>query len=305
MTGVLLVDKPAGVTSAGVIRRLGRRLGRRTKVGHVGTLDPFASGLLPLCVGEATKVARYLTGSFKTYEGTIVLGVATDTLDPTGAVVDEAGVPPLDAGLLATVADAFTGTMEQTPPMYSAVKRAGVPLHRLARRGEEVERAPRVVTVRTLTLRIEGPGRIGLHVECSKGTYVRVLASDVGRALGTVAHLGSLRRLTVGALSVEQAAGLAELEDAAHGVPLPLVPVADALGHLCRHVVSGPDLGRLRQGQQEPLERLPPGDPGDPLLLLEGDAEGPVCGVAEAGPTGRWRLVRLLHPDSGTEPLHG
>src|ERR1051325_904807 len=151
VTGILLVDKPEGMTSAGVIRALKPRLGR-TKVGHLGTLDPFASGLLPLCLGEATKVARWLLLEDKAYEGTIRLGTATDTLDRTGTVVGNAPVPPLEQRMVDEPAGRFAGRPQQVPPMSSALKRAGVPLYELARRGIEVEREPRDIEIRWLVL---------------------------------------------------------------------------------------------------------------------------------------------------------
>jgi tRNA pseudouridine55 synthase len=296
VTGVLLVDKPVGITSAAVIRRLKRRLGRRTKVGHVGTLDPFASGLLPLCVGEATKIARYLTGESKAYEGTIALGATTDTLDPTGTVVESAPVPPFGEGELAAVERRLTGVLEQEPPMYSAVKREGVPLYRLARRGCDVAREPRRVRVSSLSLRRSGPEELEVRVQCSKGTYVRVLAADVGRALGTVGHLTRLRRVAVGALTVDRASTLEALEGAGDEAPLPLLPIADALGGFRRETVSAEELDRLRRGQQGPLGRLAAAAPGTLALLVDGT--GTVAGgIVESDAAGRWRVVRLLNPD--------
>lgn len=303
MTGVLLVDKPAGITSAAVIRRLKGRLGRRTRVGHVGTLDPFASGLLPLCVGEATKIARYLVGEAKTYEGTIALGTETDTLDPTGTVTASAPVPPFGEADLAAVARRFTGTMDQEPPMYSAVKRQGVPLYRLARRGEEVERSARRIAVESLTLRADGPTRVELRITCSKGTYVRVIAADVGRALGTVAHLARLRRLRVGTLEVARAWPLDRLEQGGPDEPLPLLSIGEALSDLRREPVSAEEAARLRQGRQEPLGRLVAAAPGT-VALLVAEAAATELGIAETDAEGRWRLVRLINPDPESEPLH-
>jgi tRNA pseudouridine55 synthase len=307
MTGVLLVDKPSGTSSAAVIRRLKGRLGRRTKVGHVGTLDPFASGLLPLCVGEATKVARYLAGASKCYEGTIVLGTETDTLDPTGVVTASAPVPSIAEANLAEIARRFTGRIEQRPPMYSALKHGGVPLYRLARRGEHVARALRPVDVHALVLEPAGPRRLRLQVECSKGTYVRVLALDIGRALGTHAHLGQLRRLAVGGLRVEGARPLADLEAGDGGEPLPLLTIGQALEGLPRRVIDAAEAKRLRLGQQEPLARLAAGAPGDVALLVEGTGTGPVRGVIEADADARWHLVRLINPDpsDARQPVQG
>jgi len=293
VTGVLLVDKPEGTTSAGVIRTLKPRLGR-TKVGHLGTLDPFASGLLPLCLGEATKVARYLLVEEKAYEGTISLGTATDTLDRTGSPIATAPVPPLAQPELDAVAARFTGRQQQVPPMYSALKRDGVPLYELARRGLEVERAPREITIERIELALSGPDRIDFRIACSKGTYVRVLAADVGRALGTVAHLERLRRTRVGAFRVEDAAAVDALLGLAPGATLPVVAVRDALAGYAAFAAPSDALGRLRRGQQEPLARLPaPRAAGETALLL--DPAGNVAAVIEAaGARAAWRLVRLL-----------
>ena len=293
MTGVLLVDKPEGMTSAGVIRALKPRLGR-IKVGHLGTLDPFASGLLPLCLGEATKVARYLLVEHKAYEGTIRLGTATDTLDRTGTPIDTAPVPALAQAALDAVAARFTGRQQQVPPMYSALKRDGVPLYELARRGLEVERAPREVTIERLELVLRAADRIDFRVACSKGTYVRVLAADVGRALETRAHLERLRRTRVGAFRVEDATAIDALLALAPAAALPVLAVREALAGYPA-VAAPPDaLERLRRGQQAPLARLPaPRAAGETALLL--DPAGDVAAIIEAaGARPAWRLVRLL-----------
>jgi tRNA pseudouridine55 synthase len=286
------VDKPEGMTSAGVIRALKGRLGA-AKVGHLGTLDPFASGLLPLCIGEATKVARYLFLEAKGYEGTIRLGVETDTLDRTGASVATAPVPPLDARELQRVRAAFTGPQRQTPPMYSALKRDGVPLYKLARKGVQVERAPRDVTIDALELRLAAPTAIDFVVRCSKGTYVRVLAADIGRALGTVAHLERLRRTLVGAFRVEDARTPAALQ-ADDTAAWPLVPIVGALAGLRRMRLGEGDLAALRHGRQGPLGALSPGSAGETALVVD-DADR-LAAVVEMGgaPAEGWRLVRLI-----------
>ena len=294
MTGILLVDKPEGMTSAGVIRALKPRLGR-TKVGHLGTLDPFASGLLPLCLGEATKVARWLLLEDKAYEGTIRLGTATDTLDRTGTVVGNAPVPALEQRLVDDIARRFAGRRQQVPPMYSALKRAGVPLYELARRGIEVEREPRDIEIHRLTLAACVPDRIDFAVECSKGTYVRVLAAEIGEALATVAHLETLRRTRVGSFRIAEATAVAALLAIPADACLPLVPVRQALGAYGAFAVPSAEvLVRLRRGQQEPLARLPaPRSSGETALLL--DAAGDVAAVLEAdGERPVWRLARLL-----------
>lgn len=289
MTGILLVDKPEGVTSAGVIRMLKGRLGK-TKAGHLGTLDPFASGLLPLCLGEATKVARYLLLEEKGYEGRIRLGRETDTHDRTGTTRATAPVPALGDADVARVRAAFTGALRQTPPMYSALKRDGVPLYELARKGMEVERAPRDVVVHALELRLVEPDALDFVVRCSKGTYVRVLAADLGRSLGTVAHLERLRRTLVGPFRVDDARTPDLLRDA-DAATWPLVSVGRALSGLRRIPIEAGDLAALRQGRQQCLRGLAAGRPGEPALVV--DPSGQVAAVVEMGDPG-WRLVRLL-----------
>jgi tRNA pseudouridine55 synthase len=292
VTGILLVDKPEGMSSAGVIRALKPCLAG-SKVGHLGTLDPFASGLLPLCLGEATKVARYLLHERKAYTGTIRLGIATDTLDRTGTCIEQAAVPSLDQPAVDAAAARFTGRLQQVPPMYSALKREGVPLYKLARRGVEVERAPREIDISRFELRLRDADRIDFTVECSKGTYVRVLAADVGVALGTVAHLEDLRRTQVGFFRIEDAHTPEELAARQPDTPLPLLGVRDALAGYTAFAAPPPDgLARLRRGQQEPLARLPAPQQGDQTALIV-DGAGNVAAVIEAA-GGSWRLVRLL-----------
>lgn len=290
MTGILLVDKPEGMSSAGAIRALKGRLGG-AKVGHLGTLDPFASGLLPLCIGEATKIARYLLVEQKAYTGTIRLGSETDTLDRTGTTVATAAVPPLSADAVSDVARRFTGRQRQVPPMYSALKRDGVPLYKLARRGIEVEREAREIEVTRLDLEACGANELRFTVDCSKGTYIRVLAADIGRALGTVAHLERLRRTRVGSFTIESAYPLEALGSMQ---ALPLVPVREALGDLRTLSLDAEGMARLRHGQQAALELLPaPRDAGEVALVL--DPVGSVAAIV-VGPQAHvgWRLVRLL-----------
>src|SRR5437867_4159487 len=279
------------MTSAGVIRVLRPVLGR-AKVGHLGTLDPFASGLLPLCLGEATKVARYLLLERKEYTGTIRLGVATDTLDHTGATVETRPVPPLDQAMVDAVAARFTGSQQQVPPMYSALRQGGVPLYKLARRGIEVARAARDIDVEALELRLRAPDGIDFALACSKGTYIRVLAADVGRALGTVAHLERLRRTAVGPFRIADAKGPDDLKSTPAS-DWPLVSIASALAGVRRLTVGPCEMTALRHGQQESLRALPAGQMGEAALLL--DDGGRVTAVLEMAPEAAgWRLVRLI-----------
>lgn len=208
---MLLLDKPAGMTSNSALQSA-RRLFSAAKAGHTGTLDPMATGLLPLCFGEATKFSADLLEADKTYEAEILFGVTTDTGDAEGEVLERCqpafGLPELEAALLC-----FHGPIRQVPPMYSALKRDGQPLYRLARQGIEVEREAREVTIRELRLLEFSGERCRLRVTCSKGTYIRTLAEDIGRTLACGAHLTSLRRLAVGDLDVSRAATLDRLNE--------------------------------------------------------------------------------------------
>lgn len=209
MNGVLVIDKPAGMTSADVVARVRRALGG-IKVGHTGTLDPMATGVLPLCLGEATKLAGVLTADDKAYDGELELGAETDTLDAMGAIVRErrAEAAAVDVARLEAAMATLTGEQDQVPPMYSAIKVDGRRLHELARAGEEVERAPRRVRIDRFALLGAALPRARFAVECSKGTYVRSLVADLGERLGCGAHLTALRRTRSGAFTLADAAPL-------------------------------------------------------------------------------------------------
>src|SRR5690242_9957482 len=205
MDGVILIDKPAGITSAEVVRRVKARV-KPARVGHLGTLDPFATGVLPILIGEATKLAPMLEGGDKHYEGAIRLGVETDTLDREGKPVREAALPQLEEHALAAVARRFTGTIEQVPPVFSAIKRAGVPMYKLARKDAAIEAPPpRTIEIKELSLRAEGRDTIRFTAVCSPGTYMRSLARDVALALGSAGHLGELRRVRSGRFTLSEA----------------------------------------------------------------------------------------------------
>ena len=205
--GVLLVDKPAGLTSHDVVDRVRRHFGFK-KVGHCGTLDPAATGLLILVIERATKLQDRLMSDDKMYEGTMLLGVSTDSQDADGAVIAEKPVPPLTEEDIDQVFAKFRGDLQQVPPMVSAVKHQGTPLYKLARKGKTVEREPRLVHIYDLrVLGLELP-RVRLRVACTKGTYVRTLCSDVGDLLGCGAHLYELRRMRSGNFDVKDAHSL-------------------------------------------------------------------------------------------------
>jgi len=210
LDGVLLLDKPSDITSNAALQ-IARRLLAARKAGHTGTLDPMASGLLPLAFGEATKFSQMLLDADKTYEAGVKLGIQTDTGDAEGTVLSVQPVNVDEAALRAALVR-FTGEIEQTPPMYSALKRDGKPLYEYARAGIEIERAPRRVTITELTLLAFQEDRLDLRVTCSKGTYIRSLAMDIGAALGCGAHLDSLRRTRIGAFDLSGSVTLDTLD---------------------------------------------------------------------------------------------
>lgn len=209
--GILLLDKPVGLSSNQALQRA-RRLYRAAKAGHTGSLDPLASGVLPLCFGQATKVSGLLLDADKTYRARLALGSRTTTGDAEGEVVERMPVPPLAAAQVAAVLAALTGPQDQLPPMYSALKRDGRPLYELAREGIEVPREPRRIVVHRLALLELAGDALEFEVHCSKGTYVRTLGEDLARALGTCGHLAALRRTAVAAFEGRTSYTLAELE---------------------------------------------------------------------------------------------
>jgi tRNA pseudouridine55 synthase len=247
-SGILLIDKAAGVTSFEVVRRARRALGIR-KIGHLGTLDPLATGLLPLCLLEATKLVPYLMPEPKTYRARVRLGVTTDTQDAAGAVVARCEAMPSPAEIY-RVAARFVGQVTQVPPQYSALHCQGERAYRRARRGEAVELAPRPVTIYELTVDEVAMPEFTMTVKCSQGTYIRTLAQDLGDALGCGAHLTGLRRLAVGALHVEAALALAALDELGQAeLADRIIPLCHCLPGLRPLAVGPAEARRLRQGQ--------------------------------------------------------
>lgn len=252
LDGVLLLDKPLGVSSNHALQAA-RRLYRAEKAGHTGTLDPLATGLLPLCFGEATKFSGELLHADKRYMATVQLGITTDTADAEGAVLARRPVAVSPADVAAALA-AFVGEIDQVPPMHSALKRDGKPLYAYARAGIEVERAPRRVSIRELRLVASGDefagDRFVVDVRCSKGTYVRTLAADIGERLGCGAHLAALRRTGIGALDVEQAHTLPVLEAmSVEARDAMLLPPDSLLSDLVEARLDMTESTRLRHGQ--------------------------------------------------------
>lgn len=280
--GVLVVDKPAGMTSFDVVDFV-RRERRVKKAGHTGTLDPMATGVLPVCLGEATKLVPFLMEGEKAYRADVVFGVETDTQDATGQVTREAEVH-VDAPRLEEALRSFVGTIQQIPPMHSARHHQGKRLYDLARAGIEVDRPARAVQIHRLALTAFDGARASLEVACSKGTYIRTLAADLGARLGCGAHLAGLRRVAAFPFTMDQAV---PLQRAAQSSPIPPV---EALAFLPGITVAPEMAQRLRTGGRPPPD-LAAGVSG--LVRLVSPA-GELVAVAEAA-RGGLRLRRVLH----------
>jgi len=290
-SGVLLLDKPRGLSSNAALQRV-RALFGRIKAGHVGSLDPLATGMLPICLGEATKVAGEILAGRKCYRFSVALGSATATADAEGAVTRSLPVPSLSAAQVAAVLERFIGPLEQVPPMYSAIKQGGQPLYRLARAGVSVPRAARMIEIFALTLQGLTPLQLDLEVLCSKGTYVRVLAEDIAAALGTVGHVASLRRLYVEPFAghtLHTLEGLQEL--AQRGTPPPLLPIDAALMHLPAFRLSDADARRLLKGQ-----RVAGAEGAAAARVRLYGADGVFLGLGEADGAGGLQPRRLIVP---------
>lgn len=287
--GVLLIDKPVGLTSNAVLGVI-KRLYNAAKAGHTGTLDPFATGLLPVALGEATKFSGHLLEADKTYLATMRLGVTTATADLEGEVVEVRAVDVTRARLEA-VLPAFTGVIDQVPPMFSALKRDGKPLYEYARAGIDVERAPRRVTIRALSLIDADGDTVTFRVTCSKGTYVRTLAEDIGRALGCGAHLSALRRERTGGVGLEGAVTLDALEALSAAQRIDLLQPVDALVRdLPTLDCDATTAARLRLGQRVSISEFGAQLAGRYRAF---DAAGGLIGLVEAA-AGVVSPVRLL-----------
>lgn len=291
LSGILLLDKAVGATSNAALQEA-KRLFQARKAGHTGNLDPLASGLLPICFGEATKMSAFLLDSDKYYSGTIKLGVCTSTADAEGEITRTAPVEDLSEARVREVLERFTGVIEQVPPMHSALKHKGQPLYKLAREGIEVERQARRITIYALELlRLEGD-ELDVAVHCTKGTYIRTLAEDIGQALGCGAHLSALRRTGAGPFRIEDAVTLSQLRDLAEGgleqMDRLLLPLETALAD--RPAVSLTDNSAyyLRKGQ--PV--LVPKAPTNGLVRLYGNEH--FLGVGQILDDGRVAPKRLV-----------
>jgi tRNA pseudouridine55 synthase len=297
MNGFIVLDKPAGMTSHDVVGVV-RRLAGMKKVGHTGTLDPFATGVLPVALGEATKAIQFLDESVKVYRAVMRLGETTDTQDCTGSIIRQGAWQGVTPDHIREAARQFIGRGSQVPPMYSALKRNGVPLYRLARRGEEVPREPRPMEIIALDVdRIDLP-EVAFTVSCSRGLYVRTLASDLGDRLGCGAHLVQLRRISSGPFTIAQAITPERLAEITGGGGLPelLISCKDALSHLRDLSLTGKGAGLVANGifpDADGFDALPRGglDPGEQVMLTRG---ADLLAVAESS-SGGW-------PDAGEKP---
>jgi tRNA pseudouridine55 synthase len=257
--GLLLIDKPQGVTSHDVVGQV-RRVLNEQRVGHAGTLDPMATGLLILGVGASTRLLRFAQSEIKRYEGVVTFGVRTDSLDADGAVVETAAVPPLSPETVNAAIAGLLGEQEQIPPMVSAIKVNGQRLHALAREGVVIERAPRTITVHELTLAPVDETHWSFDVTCSVGTYVRVLMSDLAERLGTIGHLSALRRLSSGTHHVRDALTYYQLDERISEDATVLLPPRSFVEHLVSVTVSDDEERRLRMGQRVALDQRDKGE---------------------------------------------
>jgi tRNA pseudouridine55 synthase len=288
-SGILLLDKPAGMSSNSALQRV-RRLFGGCKAGHAGSLDPLATGMLPLCLGEATKIAGEILSNRKRYRFTLALGARTATGDREGPVTEEAPVPARWQEELPAVLQRFLGPGRQVPPMYSALKRDGQPLYRLARAGVTVERAPREIEIFELQPVSQAEQSVELDVLCSKGTYVRTLAEDIARSLGTCGHVTALRRSWVEPFEEESMVTLEAVTRACEeGAAPALLPADRPLEHLPAVLLDAWQADRIGHGQEVILVRSPP--PG--RVRLYGPSRR-FLGLGESDGRGKVRPRRLF-----------
>lgn len=288
MDGILNINKPAGKTSFSIVARIKRLSGER-RVGHAGTLDPAASGVLPVCLGKGTRIVEFLVDTPKTYLAEIELGTSTDTYDGSGQVTRRGDPAGIDRERLETCLGPYRGDIRQIPPMYSAVKHHGQPLYKLARKGTEVERKSRPVTVYRLEITVWQAPVIAVEIECSKGTYIRTLAHDLGESLGCGAYLKSLLRTQSGGFDIEDSVTMPELEEAFRcGYWEQYVhPIDTALRHHQAIVVN--------EATEEMLKK------GRPVTIDNGDSGTPRTEYSRAYSTdGRFLAVLKREPDSNT-----
>lgn len=290
--GVLILDKPVGLSSNQALQQL-RRLYRARKAGHCGSLDPLASGVLPVCLGQATRYSSYLLGAHKTYRATCQLGQTTTTGDAEGEVIDRKPVAT-DRQQVTQVLQQFIGQIEQVPPMYSALKHQGRRLYQLAREGKEVEREPRRVEIFEFELLAFDGDKLEIEVCCSKGTYIRTLAEDIGKLLGCGAHLYALRRSAVDSLLEQDSITLERLQQLAsqdlQSLDQLLLPVTAALTRFAELQLNAGECLEISHGKRIKLDEFP----GAGLYrLVSGD--GAFIGLGEVGPDAELTAKRLMN----------
>ena len=286
--GWLVVDKPGGITSASAVARIKSLVGRSAKVGHAGTLDPMATGVLPVAIGEATKTVSFMMDAPKRYRFGVRWGEQRDTDDAEGTVIETSESRPSES-VVASVLDAFIGRIEQVPPVYSALKVGGERAYALARQGRPPQLAPRTVHVKNLTLTEADDDGAAFEVECGKGTYVRALARDIARAAGTVGHVSWLHRAAVGPFNEEDANPLDKLVALGHSPALAerLLPVDAALADIPALPLTAREADRLRHGQPVPARGAAPG-------RVRAIAGSRLVALAEVG-AGQARPVRVFN----------
>jgi tRNA pseudouridine55 synthase len=292
LAGILNIDKPLGITSHDVVGQVRRVAGMR-RVGHGGTLDPLASGVLVVALGVATRLLEYVTGQPKSYEAVVRLGQSSTTYDAEGELRPGQSPGELDPDQLEEALARFRGPVEQLPPMYSAVKRGGQPLYKLARQGIDVEREPRRVTIYELELLAWSAPDLHLSVRCSAGTYIRSLAHDLGAALGTGGYLAALRRTAVGSFTIATSIPLDTLSP--DSLADQLWPLDSAVAHLPRLDVDKTATEQLRQGQRLPRESS---TPGDSLARVYGP-EGNFAGIVTASGN-EWQPHKIFGQSDGS-----
>lgn len=288
--GVILLDKPTGFSSSQAVQKV-RWLFQARKAGHTGSLDPFATGMLPICLGEASKTAGFMLETSKTYLATAFLGKSTNTGDIEGEIKREMSIPEFDAAQINAVLSEFLGEIEQVPPMYSALKHQGQPLYKLARAGQEVARKARTVTIHALELVNWAPPLIEFRVHCSKGTYIRTLAEDIAGRLDNCAHLQALRRLDVEPFREKDMLTLEELESRSESESLDdcLLPVDSGLSDWPVVTLGEASQTRFRHGN--PVEQVE----GNPGLVRVYGPENRLLGIGEITTTGQLKPKRIMN----------
>ena len=292
--GLLNINKPAGMTSHDVVNRVRRILGQK-RVGHAGTLDPAATGILLVCAGQATRLVEYLVPGIKTYQGTIRLGQATDTYDSEGEFTSETETDHLDRGMVEAAMVSFTGDIEQIPPAYSAIKRDGVPSYKLARKGKDVNLPARRIRIESFELLGWNQPELTFRIVCQSGTYVRSIAHDLGAALEVGGYLQSLCRTGSGSWRVEDALDLTALEQAAADGRLGSVirPFSDVLTDMPGVTITEKEIAQLGYGQELPLEVE-----GRPEIICARAETGRLVAILVPTGTNRWRPKKVF-PETG------